>query len=114
MADDFGTDISWNQSTDTLGTVTGKDNMTQSIINRLNTTYTELNWVYPSYGCNYRDYLGMKADNTSLEFIKNSLKQALDEEERITEYDLNVEYAGDGKVWVDLCVDGTSMEFELE
>ena len=49
-SDDFGTDISWTASTTELGTVTGKDNMRQSIQNRISTTYDELNWVYTDYG----------------------------------------------------------------
>ena len=44
--DDFGTDISWNASTTELGTVTGEENMIQSIKNRLQTSYDELDWVY--------------------------------------------------------------------
>ena len=95
MAEDFGTDLCWNNET-TLGTVTGDDNLKQSIINRLNTTYDELNWIYADYGCNYRDYLGLKANETTMEFIKNSIKQSLEEEPRIEDYELDISNKGDG------------------
>ena len=113
MAEDFGTDLCWNSSETTLGTVTGDENVTQSIINRLNTRYEELNWIYGDYGCNYRDYLGLKNNNTTLEFIKNSIKQALSEEPRIEDYDLNLSYAGNGVINVILNVNGVNLDFNL-
>ena len=56
----------------------------------------------------------MKSDDASLEFIKNSIKESLDNEARIDEYDLSVDYNGDGKVEVVITVDGESLEFTLE
>ena len=111
--DEFGTDICWTASNDSLGTVSAKDNLIQSIINRIQTNYSELNWVYENYGCNYRDYLGLPANDTSLEFIKNSLKQSIEEEPRINEYEITVAYAGDGTVNVVLNIDGTQIEMNL-
>lgn len=111
--DDFGTDISWNASTTELGTVTGEENMIQSIKNRLQTSYDELDWVYEDYGCNYRDYLGLKSDDESLEFVKNSIKDSLEADDRIGGFDLELSYVGDGVVNVLLNVDGTGFEFNL-
>jgi phage baseplate assembly protein W len=113
MAEDFGTDLCWNSSETTLGTVTGEDNLKQSIINRLNTRYEELNWVYANYGCNYRDYLGLKNNDTTLEFIKNSIKQSLEEETRIETYDLELSYIGDGVIKVILNIEGVNFDFNL-
>lgn len=110
---DFGTDLSWNKSDNSLGTVTGEENLLQSITNRLNTTYEEFGWVYNDYGCNYRDYLGLQSNETNLEFIKNSIKQSLEEESRINDYDLELSYIGDGKINVVLNIDGTTMEFNI-
>ena len=111
--EDFGTDICWNASTTTLGVVSGNDNMSQSIINRLQTTYDELDWVYEDYGCNYRDYLGLKTNDESLEFVKNSIRDSLENDDRIGEFDLELSYLGDGVVNVLLNVDGTGLEFNL-
>lgn len=113
MAEEYGTDICWNGSTDSLATVTGDDNLSQAVTNRLNTTYEELDWVYGDYGCNFRDYLGMKNDETSLEFIKNSIKQSLEEDDRIGDFEVDVTFVGDGVVNVVCDIDGTSVELEL-
>lgn len=110
---DFGTDISWNGSETELTTVTGDENIIQSVTNRLNTDYNELDWVYSNYGCNYRQFLGVKVTDTALEFIKNSIKKSLDEEERIDSYDLELSYL-DGKINIVLNIDGTEFEVNLE
>lgn len=110
---DFGTDLNWNGSETELTTVTGDENIIQSVKNRLNTNYDELNWIYNNYGCNYKQFLGDRATDTTLEFIKNSIKQSLDEEERINGYDLELSYI-DGKINIILNIDGTEFEFRLE
>lgn len=110
---DFGTDLNWNGSETELTTVTGDANIIQSVKNRLNTDYGELNWIYSNYGCNYRQFLGVKATDTTLEFIKNSIKKSLDEEERINGYDLELSYI-EGKINIILNIDGTEFEFNLE
>lgn len=110
---DFGTDLNWNGSETELTTVTGDDNIIQSVTNRLNTDYDELNWIYNQYGCNYKQFLGSRATDTSLEFIKNSIKKSLDEEERIDGYDLELSYM-DGKINIILNIDGTEFEVNLE
>ncbi len=110
---DFGTDLNWNGSETELTTVTGDENIIQSVKNRLNTDYDELNWIYNNYGCNYRQFLGDRATDTSLEFIKNSIKQSLDEEDRIDSYDLELSYI-DGIINIVLNIGGTEYEFKLE
>lgn len=110
---DFGTDLNWNGSETELTTVTADENILQSIKNRLNTDYDELNWIYANYGCNYKQFLGSRATDTSLEFIKNSIKQSLDEEERIENYDLELSYL-DGKINIILNIDGTEFNLDLE
>lgn len=110
---DFGTDINWTGNKTELTTVTSDENILQSVKNRLNTNYDELNWIYNHYGCNYKQFLGDRATDTTLEFIKNSIKQSLDEEKRIDNYDLELSYM-DGKINIILNVDGSDFEFNLE
>ena len=110
---DFGTDLSWNKSSTSLEVVTDDENIIQSVTNRLNTTTDELAWLYTNYGCNYYEYLGLKKNNTSLEFIKNSIKQALDNDERITSYDLELSYIGDGGINVLLNIYGVNLDLQL-
>jgi len=109
---DYGTDLTWTNDT-TLQTVSDTDNVEQHIRNRLTTNYEELGWVYESYGCNYRQYLGMKVNDESLEFIKNSISQSLEEDENIEDYDLSLSYLGDGVINIILNVDGDEFDFNL-
>ena len=109
---DYGVDLTWNNSI-TLETVEDEENVLQHIRNRLTTVYTELNWIYNNYGCNYRQYLGMKVDNESLEFIKNSITQSLNEDDNINEFDLSLSYLGDGVINIILNLDGEQFDFNL-
>ena len=109
---DYGVDLTWNNNT-TLETVENEENVLQHIKNRLTTTYNELNWIYPNYGCNYRQYLGKKVDKESLEFIKNSISQSLKEDNLINEFDLSLSYLGNGVINIILNIDGTDFNFNL-
>jgi phage baseplate assembly protein W len=109
---DYGVDLTWNNNT-TLETVENEDNILQHIRNRLTTSYIELNWIYSNYGCNYRQYLGKKVDKESLEFIKNSISQSLNEDININEFDLSLSYLGNGVINIILNIDGTDFNFNL-
>ena len=54
-----------------------------------------------------------KPDDESLEFVKNSIKDSLESDDRIGGFDLELSYVGDGVVNVLLNVDGTGFEFNL-
>ena len=109
---DYGTDLTWNSSI-TLGTVSNEDNVLQHIRNRLQTDYSELSWVYEGYGCNYKQYLGLKSDDESLEFIKNSITQSLTEDANIDEFDLSLSYISEGLINIVLNIDGETFDFNL-
>lgn len=109
---DYGTDLKWSDNP-ILTTVENNDNVLQHIRNRLQTEYTELNWIYQNYGCNYRQYLGSKVNNESLEFIKNSITQTLKEDKLIEEFDLSLSYIGDGVMNIILNIDGENYNFNL-
>ena len=109
---DYGTDLKWTDDT-RLQTVTGDDNTAQHIINRITTDYSELDWIYNHYGCNYRQYLGFKSNNESLDLIKNCIQQSLNEDDLIDEYNLELSYAGNGKISIIITVDGTVIEFDI-
>ena len=109
---DYGTDLTWTNEP-VLSTVKNDDNTLQHIRNRLQTSYDELNWIYDSYGCNYRNYLGSKTKDEQLEFIKNSIGQSLKEDEGIDEFDLSLSYLGDGVINIILKVDGEEFNFNL-
>ena len=109
---DYGTDLIWTNEP-VLSTVKNDDNTLQHIRNRLQTSYDELNWIYDSYGCNYRNYLGMKFNDEYMEFIKNSISQSLQEDEQIMDFDLSLSYLGDGVINIILKVDGEEFNFNL-
>lgn len=109
---DYGVDLQWTNNPN-LTTVKDEDNLLQHIKNRLQTDYEELNWIYDSYGCNYRQYLGLKINEESLEFIKNSITQSLQEDENITDFDLSLSYIGNGVINIILNIDGDVFDFNL-
>lgn len=109
---DYGTDLKWTDNS-ILTTVKNEDNVVQHIKNRLQTGYEELNWIYDSYGCNYRHYLGSKTKDEELEFIKNSIRQSLKEDEGIDEFDLDLSYRGDGVINIILEIEGNVFDFNL-
>ena len=109
---DYGTDITWNNNP-VLETVSNEDNVAQHIRNRLMTSYDELNWIYDNFGCNYKQYLGLRADNGSLEFIKNSIRQSLREDDLIGDFDLDITYAGNGAINVKIEIDGNHFDLKI-
>ena len=66
------------------------DNLVQSIKNRLNTNLDELNLFYNNYGSVIIGFLGWKANEDTLNFIKSELETILQSEERLTSWDYTV------------------------
>lgn len=110
---DYGTDLQWTTDL-TLQTVSGADNTAQHIINRINTVYEELNYIYDTYGCSYTEYMGRKSDNTALELIKNSITQSLKEDSLIGDFDLSLSYKDANTINIVVVIDATRVEFEIE
>lgn len=110
---DYGTDLEWTTDL-TLQTVSGADNTAQHIINRINTVYEELNYIYDTYGCSYTGYMGRKSDDTVLELIKNSITQSLKEDSLIGDFDLSLSYKDTNTINIVVVIDATRVEFEIE
>ena len=79
-----------------------EDNLVQAIINRLNTNLDELELFYESYGSVIRGFLGWRADETTLSYISTEITTVLNDEPRITDFDINVEYKKEGRISIDL------------
>lgn len=79
-----------------------KDNLIQSVVNRINTEYGSLDLFYEEYGSFFYQYLGAKASNENLKFITLEIENVLSEESRLSKFDVDVSYAGDGKLNVNL------------
>lgn len=96
--EEFGTDINWELSDNDVTTVSDEKNLMQSIANRLNTNFDELDYLYENYGCNFQDFLGSKKNDTTLEFVKNSITESLEHEPRITLLNLELSYTNDDQL----------------
>ena len=79
-----------------------EDNLVQAIINRLNTNLDELELFYESYGSVLRGFLGWRAGETTLIYISTEITTVLNDEPRITDFDINVEYKKEGRISIDL------------
>lgn len=78
------------------------DNLVQSVANRLNTELDELDLFYEDYGSILLTFLGWKANDTTIGFIESELETVLKNEERLTSWEYNVEYTGNGVLRIDL------------
>ena len=101
---EFGTDFrsTFNFVDGDLELVEDKENIVQSIVNRLNTDEDFFELFYNSYGGVLTSYMGWKATDKTLSFMKLELDTILNQDPRLTDFDSSLEYAGDGKVKVDL------------
>lgn len=79
-----------------------KDNLIQSIVNRLNTSFDRLDLFYEEYGSFFSDYTGLKATPDNLRFLILEIENTLEQENRIDRFNVNALYQGDGKLNINL------------
>ena len=91
---ELGTDIisTWEFKDGDLVLVNNDTNLVQSIVNRLNCEYDSLDAFYYEYGTSLSSFLGFKASNETLEFIKIEINETLQQDPRINEFDVEAEY----------------------
>ena len=80
-----------------------EDNLVQAIANRLNTDLGELDLFYDDYGSVITGFLGWKQSD-AVQYIKAELDNVLLKDPRIWQHESTVEYAGDGKLRIDLTI----------
>jgi len=78
------------------------DNLVQAISNRLNTQLNELSLFYTDYGSVFASFFGWRATDETLNFMKAELETVLEAEERVNDWEIDINYNGDGKVQIDL------------
>lgn len=78
------------------------ENLVQAIANRLNTDLNELDLFYEEYGSVILGFLGWKGNDETISVIEAELETILKSEERLMNWEYNVEYTGNGKVTIDL------------
>lgn len=103
---ELGTDLksSWQFKDGDLQLVENKDNLIQSILNRLNCEYDGLDLFYSEYGSVLSNFLGWKHDDETLEFIRLEIEDTLDQEPRLSDFSVEVSYNGFGKVLIELYI----------
>lgn len=97
---EIGTDIksSWDFKEGDLCLVEQKDNIYQSIQNRLNTHYDSLALYYGEYGSFLSKFRGWKLLDETLNFMKVEIINTLNQDPRLQNIDVELEYAGDGVI----------------
>lgn len=97
---EIGTDIKsgWNFKDGDLCLVKQNDNIYQSIQNRLNTNYDSLSLYYGEYGSFVSKFRGWKTLDTTLNFMKTEIINTLNQDPRLQNIDVELEYVGDGEI----------------
>ncbi|MBQ2652652.1 MAG: hypothetical protein IJF83_03785 [Methanobrevibacter sp.] len=101
---ELGTDLNcnWEFKDGDLQLVENKDNLIQSILNRLNCNYDGLDLFYYEYGSVISSFLGWKHDDETLEFIRLEVESTLEQEPRLDNFNVEVSYNKVGKVLIEL------------
>lgn len=103
---DLGVDLSSNLSfTDgDLNLISYKDNLFQSIINRLNTDLNELDLFYEDYGSVLSSFFGWKVNDETLSYMEAEIENVLDKDPRIRNIECKCNYTGKGRVVINLTI----------
>ena len=112
---DFGVEVhsDWDFIDGDLKLVSYDDNLCQAIRNRLNTCLDELDLFYEDYGSILSGFLGWKANDETLSFIKLEVDNCLKNDFRLVNCDSKINYKSNGVLEIILVVDyqGTIKEF---
>ena len=78
------------------------ENIVQAVVNKLQTDLGELDLFYEDYGSIMMSFMGWRANEETLGFMKAELNNILQSEERLETWNFDINYMGDGKVRIDL------------
>lgn len=114
---DLGCDFSssWTFTDGDLNIVNGKDNLIQSIVNRLNTKLDSLDLFYQEYGSKIYGFLGWKHGDDTLSFIELEINDTLQQDPRCQNYSVTVSYY-QGKIIAEVTIsfdEDTDLSFNL-
>lgn len=115
---EFGTDIknTWTFTDQgDLELVTNDDNIIQAILNRLNTRLDELDLYYDEYGSLLQNLLGYPSNEETLEFIRIEIETSLQNEPRLTDFEVTVTKKDKDKINIDIAIfyNGEELEYNL-
>ena len=113
---EIGVDInkswSFNEQGD-LKLVTDNDNLVQAVYNRLSCYKPLMDIYYLDYGGFLSLYYGKRRTQETLNFMRIEIEYILQQEPRILYYDLDLNYADDGAVKIDLNLSVNNEEVEV-
>lgn len=103
---ELGTDINsnWSFTNGDLNLVQDKENLVQATRNRLNNVLDTLDDFYMEYGSILYRFLGWKREEITLKFMEIELKNCLNQDPRLTDYTLDLNYADKGSVTIGITV----------
>ena len=103
---DLGTDInsSWEFKDGDLNTVSDKKNLIQATRNRLNNVLDSLDDFYIEYGSILWRFMGWKSEDTTLKFMDIEIQNCLNQDPRLTDYNLELSYGDKDTVNIDITV----------
>lgn len=115
---ELGADLNrnWEFKDGDLLLVENKDNLVQSILNRLNSDYDSLDLFYYDYGSVLSNFLGWKHNDETLEFIRLEIEDTLEQEPRLNDFSVGVSYNETGKILIELYIvfnDETDLSLSL-
>lgn len=117
--DDIGVDIksSWTfNDTGDLVLVDDEENMVQAITNRLTCWLNGLDLYYLEYGSVLSSFLGWKRNDETLQFMRIEIDNALRQDPRMPDYDLDLGFNDAGGVDMNLALhfnDGSDLSLSL-
>ena len=76
-----------------LRLITGENNLSQGLVNRLSCDLNSLDLFYDDYGSLLVQFLGWKRNDTTLNFIKLELENRLRNEARLESFNVKVDYS---------------------
>ena len=79
-----------------------ENNLVQSITNQLNTQLDELDLFYDNYGSILPTFLGWKATDETIQYMTTEVTTILRKEQRLMNFEVDVKYAGEGTVNIEL------------
>jgi len=103
---ELGTDLNtnWEFKDGDLILVENKDNLIQSILNRLNSEYDSLDLFYYDYGSVLSNFLGWKRNDETLEFIRLEIEDTLEQEPRLSDFSVEALFNEVGGILIKLFI----------
>lgn len=101
IGEDISSEWTFNENGD-LKLVSGNANINQAISNRLNTGLHSLDLFYGEYGSFLTSFLGWKANQRTLDFMKIEIENRLLQDPRLRDFNVSCAYNGNGEIEINI------------